>query len=50
MSAIPVNWCRSATRSDVVVLGIDKQKQEISLGMKQTQKNPWEDVHEPVSH
>jgi small subunit ribosomal protein S1 len=28
----------------VVVLGIDKEKQEISLGMKQTQKNPWEDV------
>ena len=28
----------------VMVLGIDKQKQEISLGMKQTQKNPWEDV------
>jgi small subunit ribosomal protein S1 len=31
---------------DVVVLGIDKEKQEISLGMKQTQKNPWEDVAE----
>ena len=29
---------------DVMVLGIDKEKQEISLGMKQTQKNPWEDV------
>lgn len=28
----------------VMVLGIDKQKQEISLGMKQTQTNPWEDV------
>ncbi len=31
---------------NVVVLGIDKEKQEISLGMKQTQKNPWEDVGE----
>jgi small subunit ribosomal protein S1 len=31
---------------NVVVLGIDKDKQEISLGMKQTQKNPWEDVAE----
>jgi small subunit ribosomal protein S1 len=31
---------------DVVVLGIDKEKQEISLGMKQTQRNPWEDVAE----
>ena len=29
---------------EVVVLGIDKEKQEISLGMKQTQKNPWDDV------
>ena len=29
---------------NVVVLGIDKEKQEISLGMKQTQRNPWEDV------
>jgi small subunit ribosomal protein S1 len=29
---------------NVVVLGIDKDKQEISLGMKQTQRNPWEDV------
>jgi small subunit ribosomal protein S1 len=29
---------------DVVVLGINKEKQEISLGMKQTQPNPWDDV------
>jgi len=26
---------------DVVVLGINKEKQEISLGMKQTELNPW---------
>jgi len=26
---------------EVVVLGINKEKQEISLGMKQTQDNPW---------
>lgn len=31
---------------EVVVLGIDKNKQEISLGMKQTQPNPWEQVAE----
>ena len=31
---------------DVVVLGIDKQKQEISLGVKQTQDNPWDRVAE----
>ena len=29
---------------DVVVLKIDKKKQEISLGMKQTQENPWDSV------
>ncbi|MFG0241712.1 MAG: 30S ribosomal protein S1 [Phycisphaerales bacterium JB054] len=31
---------------DVVVLDIDKDKQEISLGMKQTEVNPWELVGE----
>src|SRR5690606_22494037 len=29
---------------EVVVLGINKEKQEISLGMKQTQANPWDQV------
>ncbi len=29
---------------EVVVLGISKEKQEISLGMKQTQANPWDNV------
>ncbi|HWB01259.1 MAG TPA: 30S ribosomal protein S1 [Pirellulales bacterium] len=31
---------------EVVVLGINKEKQEISLGMKQTQDNPWDKVAE----
>jgi small subunit ribosomal protein S1 len=31
---------------DVRVLGINKEKQEISLGMKQTQENPWDHVAE----
>jgi len=31
---------------EVVVLEIDKDKQEISLGMKQTEVNPWELVSE----
>jgi small subunit ribosomal protein S1 len=31
---------------DVVVLGINMEKQEISLGMKQTQANPWDQVAE----
>jgi small subunit ribosomal protein S1 len=29
---------------EVVVLGINKEKQEISLGVKQTQENPWDRV------
>ncbi len=29
---------------DVMVLGINQEKQEISLGMKQTQPNPWDEV------
>jgi len=29
---------------EVIVLGINKDKQEISLGMKQTQENPWDRV------
>jgi len=34
---------------EVVVLGINKEKQEISLGMKQTQDNPWDKVAERYS-
>jgi small subunit ribosomal protein S1 len=29
---------------DVVILGIDKEGQQLSLGMKQTQENPWDQV------
>ena len=29
---------------EVVVLALNKEKQEISLGMKQTQENPWDKV------
>ena len=29
---------------DIVVLAINHQKQEISLGMKQAQDNPWDDI------
>jgi small subunit ribosomal protein S1 len=31
---------------EVMVLGINTEKQEISLGMKQIQPNPWDDVSE----
>ncbi len=35
---------------EVVVLDIDKDKQEISLGIKQTELNPWELVSEKYPH
>ena len=31
---------------DVMILGVDPQGQQLSLGMKQTQKNPWDEVIE----
>jgi len=31
---------------EVVILGIDREKQEISLGMKQAETNPWDLVEE----
>jgi len=31
---------------EVVVLAINKEKQEISLGLKQTQENPWDRIEE----
>ena len=52
-STIRASWCTSATRSRCVVLNINKEKQEISLGMKQTQANPWDkvaDTYPPGTH
>ena len=31
---------------DVKILGVDPEGQQLSLGMKQTQKNPWDEVIE----
>ena len=31
---------------DVVVLDINKEKERVSLGLKQTQKNPWDEIEE----
>ena len=31
---------------EIVILGIDKEGQQLSLGMKQTQSNPWDEVTE----
>ena len=40
----PTELVQIGDEVEVVVLGINKDKQEISLGMKQTQANPWDDV------
>ena len=40
----PSELVQIGDKIDVVVLGINKEKQEISLGMKQTQTNPWDQV------
>ena len=40
----PSELVNIADKIEVVVLGINRDKQEISLGMKQTQVNPWDQV------
>ncbi len=40
----PTELVNPGDEVDVVVLGINKDKQEISLGMKQAQSNPWDEV------
>lgn len=42
----PTELVQIGEEVEVVVLGINKDKQEISLGMKQTQPNPWDNVSE----
>lgn len=40
----PTELVNPGDEVEVVVLGINKDKQEISLGMKQAQPNPWDQV------
>ena len=37
---------------DVVILDVDKEKERVSLGLKQTSDNPWEDIERkyPIGH
>lgn len=42
----PSELVQTGDEVEVVVLGINEEKQEISLGMKQTQPNPWDNVIE----
>ena len=43
---IPASWSTVGDQIEVQVLNINKDKQEISLGMKQVQPNPWDKVAE----
>ncbi|MEO1996460.1 MAG: S1 RNA-binding domain-containing protein, partial [Planctomycetaceae bacterium] len=42
----PTELVNTGDEVEIVVLGINQDKQEISLGMKQTQPNPWDQVAE----
>ena len=42
----PSEVVQAGEQVEVVVLGINQQKREISLGMKQTQADPWDQVVE----
>ena len=42
----PTDLVNIGDEVEVVILGINKDKQEISLGMKQTLPNPWDNVAE----
>jgi small subunit ribosomal protein S1 len=37
---------------DVVILDVDREKERVSLGLKQTSENPWEDIERkyPIGH
>jgi small subunit ribosomal protein S1 len=41
----PSKILKKGQEAQAFVLNIDKEKQRFSLGIKQTQKNPWDDVH-----
>ena len=45
-STTRASWCSIGDEVEVVVLDINKDKQEISLGMKQAEANPWDEVAE----
>jgi small subunit ribosomal protein S1 len=41
----PSEMYRKGQEVQAIVLNIDKENQRFSLGIKQIQKNPWDDVH-----
>ena len=42
----PSEMVKVGQRLEVVVLDINKEKERVSLGLKQTQKNPWDQIEE----
>lgn len=42
----PSELLKVAQELEVVVLDINKEKERVSLGLKQTQKNPWDKIEE----
>src|SRR4030088_2159263 len=42
----PSELLKVGQRLEVVVLDINKEKERVSLGLKQTQKNPWDQIEE----
>src|SRR5882724_10492912 len=42
----PSELLRVGQQLEVVVLDINKEKERVSLGLKQTQKNPWDQIEE----
>ncbi len=42
----PSELVKTGDEVGVVILGVDKEGQQLSLGMKQTQPNPWESIME----
>jgi small subunit ribosomal protein S1 len=41
----PSEMFKKGQEVQAIVLNIDKENQRFSLGMKQIQKNPWDDIH-----
>ena len=42
----PSELVKVGQQLEVVVLDINKEKERVSLGLKQTQKNPWDQIEE----
>ena len=45
----PFKLVSAGKEVEVVILDFDEEKRRLSLGMKQTTKNPWEDISKKFS-